>query len=100
MHFNAMNEVDTTHSSVALGSGTGKVLGLTPNKMESKIMQKMQANGYSGTKMKPLVNAVSAGICTSIMATAIVTVAISGSPSPLAAGSPIPSGGSGKGKVK
>ena len=99
-HFNAMNEVTTTHTGVALGSGTGKVLGLVPNKMESRIMQKMKANGYTGTMMQPFVNAVSTGICNNIMATAIIAVAISGSPSPLAAGSPIPSSGAGQGKVK
>jgi len=100
MHFTAMNEVETSHSTVALGSGTGKVLGLTPNKMESKIMQKMKAQNYDGTMLKPLVKAFSTGFCLNIMATGIVTVAITGSPAPLILGVPIPSGGSGKGKVK
>jgi len=100
MHFNAMNEVDTSHSTVALGSGTGKVLGLTPNKMESKIMQKMKAQNFDGTMLKPLVKAFSAGFCTNVMATAIVTVVISGAPAPLILGVPIPSAGSGTGKVK
>ncbi len=100
IHFNTMNEVETTHSTVALGSGTGKVLGLTPNKMESKIMQKMKAQNYDGTMLKPLVKAFSTGFCLNVMATAIVTVAIVGTPAPLILGAPIPSGGSGKGKVK
>jgi len=100
IHFNTMNEVETSHSTVALGSGTGKVLGLVPSKMESKIMQKMRAQNFDGTMLKPLVNAFSTGFCTNVMATAIVTVAITGAPAPLILGVPIPSAGSGKGKVK
>ena len=100
IHFNTMNEVDTSHSTVALGSGTGKVLGLTPNKMESKIMQKMRAQNFDGMMLMPLVKAFSTGFCLNVMATAIVTVAISGSPAPLILGAPVPSAGSGKGKVK
>jgi len=99
-HFNTMNEVETTHSTVALGAGTGKVLGLVPSKMESKIIQKMKAQNFNGTMLKPLVKAFATGFCTNVMATAIVTVTISGSPAPLILGVPIPSGGSGKGKVK
>jgi len=99
-HFNTMNEVETSHSTVALGSGTGKVLGLSPSIMESKIIQKMKAKNFDGTMLKPLVKAFSAGFCTNVMATAIVTVAISGSPAPLVLGAPVPSAGSGKGKVK
>jgi len=100
MHFNTMNEVETTHSTVALGSGTGKVLGLTPSAMEAKIMQKMMGQNYNGTMLKPLVNAFSTGFCTNVMATAIVAVVISGSPAPLILGAPVPSAGSGTGKVK
>ena len=100
IHFNTMNIVETTHSTVALGSGTGKVLGLVPSKMESKIMQKMKAQNFNGTMLKPLVNAFATGFCTNVMATAIVTVAIAGSPAPLILGVPVPSAGSGKGKVK
>ena len=99
MHLNTMNMVETTHSTVALGSGVGKVTGLIPAKMESKILQKMMANNYNGTMMKPLVKAISVGICTNVMATAIVSVVIVGAPAPLILGVPIPSSGSGKGKV-
>jgi len=76
------------------------VLGLTPSAMEAKIMQKMKAQNYSGTMLKPLVNAFSTGFCTNVMATAIVTVVITGSPAPLILGVPVPSAGSGTGKVK
>jgi len=100
MHFNSMNEVQTSHSTVALGSGTGKVLGLIPSVMEAKILQKMLAQNYSGTMMKPLVNAFSTGFCNNVMATAIVTVAISGAPAPITPAGPVPSAGSGTGKVK
>jgi len=100
IHFNTMNMVETTHSTVALGTGVGKVLGLTSTKMESKIMEKMKAQNFDGTMLKPLVKAFSIGFCTNVMATAIVTVVITGAPAPLILGAPIPSAGSGKGKVK
>ena len=100
LHFNTMSEVETSHSTVALGSGTGKVLGLTPAKMEKKVMEKMKAQNYDGTMLKPLVKAFSTGFCLNVMATGIVNVVITGAPSPLILGVPVPSGGSGKGKVK
>jgi len=99
MHLNSANTVETTHSTVALGSGVGKVLNLIPSKMESRIMQKMSGQNYNGIMLNPLVRAFSMGFCQNIMATAIVNVVISGSPAPLIAGSPVPSGGSGVGKV-
>jgi len=99
-HFNTMNEVETTHSTVALGSGTGKVLGLTPNKMENKIMQNLKAQNLKGSKMASFIKAFSTGFCMNIMATAIINVAITGSPAPLILGAPVPSVGSGTGKVK
>ena len=98
-HFNTMNEVSTTHTTVALGSGVGKVTNLVPSAMEAKIMQEMLGQGYTGTMMQPMISAFSKAFCSNVMSTAIVNVAISGSPSPLIAGSPIPSAGSGMGKV-
>lgn len=100
MHFNALNVVQTTHTTVALGSGIGKVLGLVPAVMQAKILSKMASKGYSGTMMMPLVNAFSSGFCTYVMASAIVNVVITGSPSPLILGAPIPSAGVGQGKVQ
>jgi len=99
MHFNAMNVVNTTHTTVALGSGVGKVLGLTPPVMQAAILAKLTAKGYSGTMMMPLVSAFAQGFCTYVMATAIVSVVITGTPAPLILGAPIPSAGVGQGKV-
>ena len=99
-HFNAMNEVETTHSTVALGSGVGKVSGLVPSVMEAKIMQEMLGQNFKGTMLYPLVSAFSKAFCTNVMAVGVVNVVITGSPAPLVLGVPIPSGGSGVGKIK
>jgi len=100
LHFNQTNEVTTAHTSVSIGSGVGKVLNLIPSIMESRILSKMAGYSYNGTMLKPFVNAFSTGFCNNVMATAVVNVIISGTASPLAGGSPIPSTGVGKGKVK
>lgn len=98
-HFTSMNEVTTFSCGISVGSGVGKVLGLIPSNMENRIMQKMKAVNHKGTMLLPLVKSFSTGFCNNIMATAIVNVVISGSPSPTFKGNPIPGAGSGKGKV-
>lgn len=98
-HFMLMNMVDTTHTGVALGTGIGKVTGLTPTVMTAAVISKMLSKNIAGTQLHPLVKAVSGGFCTHIMATGIVNVTIMGSPAPLILAAPIPSSGVGKGKV-
>lgn len=99
LHFNAMNEVSTTHTTVALGTGIGKVLGLTPNSMVSLIKSKMAAKNIKGEKLEPLVKAYCTAFCNVVMSTTTVQVTITGVPAPLVVLVPIPSVGSGQGKV-
>jgi len=100
MHFTAMNIVETKHTTVALGSGIGKVMGLIPATMEAKIIQEMASQNFKGTMLYPLVSAFSKAFCANVMAMGIVNVVITGSPAPLILGAPVPSAGSGTGKVK
>lgn len=98
-HFLATNQVNTSHTTVALGSGVGKVMGLTPAAMEAKIMGEMSSVGFKGTSLAPLVSAFSKAFCSHVMAMGIVNVAITGCPAPITPAGPIPSAGVGKGKV-
>jgi len=99
MHFLAMAVSKTNHTGVAVGSGVGQILNLIPSKMTQKLTTKMMGKQISGVSIVPLVKAFSQGFCIYMMAAAKVTIAIVGSPV-LVLGVPIPSGGSGKGKIE
>jgi len=99
MHFNTMNQVSTVHTTVALGTGIGKVSGLIPTTMIALVVAKMASKNIKGPQLIPLVKAFCTALCNNIMATAIVQVAIAGAPAPTVLGVPIPSGGVGIGKV-
>lgn len=98
-HFISMNMVETTHIGVSLGTGVGKVTGLTPSVMTMAVVSKMLSKSIHGAQLEPLVKAVCQGFCSHVMATGIVNVAIMGSPAPLILAVPIPSSGVGKGKI-
>jgi len=95
-HFLLMNMANTTHTGVALGTGIGKVTGLVPQVMASKVALGM---GSAGIQLLPMVNAFCTSFCTHVMAMGIVNVVITGAPAPVILGVPIPSVGVGNGKI-
>lgn len=97
-HF-SLGIANTVHPLVALGSGVGTITGLIPSAMAAQIMGELSSNGIAGVNILPFVNAFCSAFCTFIMSTAIITVVITGVPAPLILGAPIPSAGSGTGKV-
>jgi hypothetical protein len=98
LHFNSANLVNTTHPTVAIGSGVGKILGLNGSGIASIAIGQMTSKGIAGTKMPSLVKAICDGFAINVMATAIVNVTIVGAPL-LILGSPVPSAGAGSGKA-
>lgn len=97
-HFLSANIANTVHPLVAIGAGSGPVLGLDPNLTTSVLVMKFASKGIRGTKMQGLAKGISTGFVNNILATAIVTQTIVGSPL-LILGVPVPSGGPGTGKI-
>lgn len=97
-HFLTANIVNTVHPLVAIGAGSGPVLGLDPNLTTSVLVMKFASKGIRGSKMQNLAKGISTGFVNNILATAIATQSIVGSPL-LILGAPVPSGGPGTGKV-
>ena len=97
-HFLAFNNVTTTHSGIAVGTGTGKVTGITANSLTQSILGQMASKGVAGPEIKDFVSAFSEGFAAH-MNTATVQVVIIGIPSPLIIAAPIPGIGTGQGKV-
>ena len=98
MHFLASSESKTSHIGVAVGTGIGQIIGLSPGAMTSIIVGKMASKNIKGPMIQPLVDAVSKGFCTYFQASAKLTIVITGAPVLILA-IPIPSAGSGTGKV-
>jgi hypothetical protein len=97
-HFLAANLANTIHPLVAIGAGTGTVMGLIPEATTAIMVTKLASKGIRGTKMQGLAKGISTGFVNNVMATAVVTQTIAGSPL-LILGSPVPSGGPGNGKI-
>lgn len=97
-HFLSTNVANTLHPLVAVGSGTGKVVGLQPNLISTMILAKLTSKGVAGTKIRGLAKGVATGFANNVMATAVVSVAIVGAPL-LILGAPVPSGGPGTGNI-
>ena len=93
-HFMSKTEVITFHFGVAVGTGTGKILGINPNKMGQQIVDKMTSKNIGGVSMEPLAKSFAAALCTHLLTTAKLNITITGGPSPL----PLPSAGMGLGK--
>lgn len=97
-HFLMANLANTVHPLVAVGSGIGKVAGLIPDAITAIMIGKLISKGIAGTKVQGLAKGISTGFANNVMATAIVSQVIAGSPL-LILGSPVPSGGPGNGKI-
>lgn len=98
IHFTAANIASTNHPLVAIGSGIGKVTGLSGPGLTSFVMPKMLSKDIKGEKLQGLVKGICTGFALNVMATAIVNVVIVGVPL-LILGVPVPSGGPGIGNI-
>ena len=70
----------TTNAVVGPGAGTytGKVVGCLPDAMTSLMMIKAASSGLTGKDMFKLFSAVSFGVCTTLLTTALVQGAVIG----------------------
>jgi hypothetical protein len=98
-HLLSMNSVNTTSMGVAVGTGVGKLSGLIPDTMSVIMIGKLASAGIIGKDIHSFTSAFARGFSSHLMSAAIINVTITGVPSPLAAGSPIPGAGVGIGKV-
>lgn len=97
-HFLAANLVNTTHPTVVLGSGVGKVTALQASATSAMVSGKLASKGIVGSKMQNLAKGISEGFVNNILATAVINVSIAGAPL-VTPGGTVPSGGAGTGKV-
>jgi hypothetical protein len=63
---------------MAVGTGTGKIVGIAGPAMASSIMGMFSAVGFTGSKVPQLANAIGNGICNTILSSGIVTTTIVG----------------------
>jgi hypothetical protein len=72
--------VTSTCATVAVGSGTGKIVGLVGEAMGMSIFGMMSAQGLVGANTLQLATAIGQGICNSITVSAIVNTFLVGVP--------------------
>lgn len=96
-HLTLMGMVQSTGAPVAIGSGTGPLVGIVGPLLGTSIMQMLTASGFTGTQTLTTAMAIGDGIALS-MATAIVQTVITGVAAPPLAG-PIPVAGVETGKL-
>lgn len=72
-YFSVAPVVISTNVVIGPGAGTytGKIVGLTPNAMVSLMMLKMGMAGLVGRDVKRLFNAISFGVCNTLLTTVI-----------------------------
>jgi len=80
--------VQTTTTPVAVGSGFGKILGVTGPGCGAQIFSMMAAQGFTGTKMLQLAQGVGLGIANIMNAAVVQTVIAGGGFPPTPASSP------------
>ena len=84
--FIVMGIVNSTSIGMAVGVGTGKIIGIAGPAMGSSIMGMLSAVGFTGSKLLQLSNAIGNGICNTILSSGIVITTITGAgypPSPM-----------------
>jgi hypothetical protein len=86
--------VNSSSIGVAIGAGTGKIMGIAGPAMGSSILSMFSAVGFTGSKIPQFSNAVGNGICNTILSMGIVITVITGAGYP-----PVPVTGSDIGKV-
>ncbi|MDD5649580.1 MAG: hypothetical protein PHF86_04070 [Candidatus Nanoarchaeia archaeon] len=76
--FIAMGIVNSSSVGMAVGTGTGKIVGIAGPAMGSSIMGMFTAVGFTGSKAPQLANAIGNGICNTILSSGIVMTTIVG----------------------
>ena len=92
--FISMGIVNSASIGLAIGIGTGKIIGVVGPAMAASILAMFTAVGFVGPKTPLLAMALGNGICNSILALGIVTTVIAGAGFP-----PTPMSGVDIGKV-
>lgn len=92
--FIVMGIVNSSSIGMAVGTGTGKIIGIAGPAMASSIMGMFSAVGFTGAKVPQLSSAIGNGICNTILSSGIVITTIVGGGYP-----PSPSTGSDIGKL-
>lgn len=94
-HTLLMGEVVTSHAGVAIGAGTGALVGATPAALYALFQQEAVAQGLLGESRDPLFWSLAKGLAEGVVVAAIV-VTIVGAP---AGPPPVPGAGTGSGSV-
>lgn len=84
--FISLGIVNSSSIGVAIGTGTGKIMGIAGPAMGASILSMFSAVGFTGAKTPQLSNAIGNGICNTIISTGIVFTVITGAgfpPSPM-----------------
>lgn len=76
--FIAMGIVNSSCIGMAIGTGTGTIMGIAGPAMGSSILGMLSAVGFTGSKIAQFANAIGSGICNSITSSGIVITTIIG----------------------
>lgn len=76
--FISMGIMNSVCAGMAVGTGTGKIIGIAGPAMAASIMGMMTAVGFTGSKTMQLSNAIGNGICNTILSSGIVITTIVG----------------------
>jgi len=76
--FIMMGIVNSSSVGVAIGTGTGKIIGVIGPAMASSILGMFAAVGFTGPKTPQLASAIGNGICNTILSLGIVITTIVG----------------------
>lgn len=76
--FISMGIVNSSSIGMAVGTGTGKIVGIAGPAMATSIMGMFTAVGFTGSKTLQLANAIGNGICNTILSSGIVITTIVG----------------------